>query len=263
LNGKPLAAEKASGRKFRRRMQIIFQDADGALDPRMKVQDLLLEPLRVHGLLNGKTKSAVARLMNMVNLAPELMNRYPHELSGGQRQRINIARAVCLDPEFLVADEPTASLDLLVQAQMLSLLKRIQSERRLGCLLISHDLHSIRRTADRVAVMYMGRTVEIGKTEDVFNQPSHPYTRALIDAALVGRLSDRRRGRRMVLKGDLLDSRRPARGCVFFGRCSQSRDVCSTDTPRERPVGPEHKVWCHQPDPGVSFLPNTIQATAP
>ena len=245
LDGKDLQAEKAAGRSFRRRVQIIFQDADGALDPRMKIRNLLLEPLKVHGLLNGNAGRAATELMDLVGLTPELLDRYPHELSGGQRQRIGIARAVCLNPDFLVADEPTASLDLLVQAQMLDLLRRIQQERGIGCLLISHHLSGLKRSADRLAVMYMGRLVEIGLVTNIFNRPAHPYTRALFDASALGLLAGKRRERPAVLGDDARDVRLPDAGCPLFKRCPWSLKVCAAKAPEVTTIGFEHKVWCH------------------
>lgn len=240
LNGTDLAAVNGHEREFRRRMQIIFQDSDGALDPKMKIRDLLFEPLRVHGLKNGRSRETVTRLMDLVKLAPELIDRYPQELSGGQRQRISIARAVCLNPEFLVADEPTASLDLLVQAQMLKLLRNIQMERSIGCLFISHNLNSVRRMADRVAVMYLGQLVEIGQTGDIFDQPAHPYTKALLASA-----PHAPRGRRMLLQGDVFNVPRPDEGCRFHPRCPQARAVCAKTSPTLINSRPGHQVRCH------------------
>jgi oligopeptide transport system ATP-binding protein len=240
LNGTELTFVNGHEREFRRRMQIIFQDSDGALDPKMKIRELLLEPLKVHGLKSGRSRESVTRLMELVKLTPELMDRYPHELSGGQRQRINIARAVCLNPEFLVADEPTASLDLLVQTQMLKLLRKIQLERRIGCLFISHNLNSIRRMADRVAVMYLGQLVEMGRTRDIFDQSAHPYTKALLASA-----PHTPQGRRMLLKGDLFNVPRPDEGCLFHPRCPQARAVCAKTAPTLKNCQPGHQIRCH------------------
>ena len=245
LNGDELTRGETKKREFRRRVQIIFQDSDGALDPRMKTRDLLLEPLKVHGLLNGDAPAALAGLMDLVNLTPELADRFPHELSGGQRQRISIARAVCLDPEFLAADEPTASLDLLVQAQMLGLIKKIQEKKKIGCLFISHDLNSVRRVTDRLALMYLGRLVETGRTDDVFNRPYHPYTKAMLAAAPVG-LSPVP-GRRILIDGDISNLRRPAKGCLFQPRCPRARDICAEVEPVKSEPRPDSLVWCHFP----------------
>ena len=247
LDGRDLTAVKGNQREFRRRMQIIFQDSDGALDPKMKIRNLLLEPLKVHGLLNGRSGETVTRLMDLVKLTPELIDRYPHELSGGQRQRISIARAVCLNPEFLVADEPTASLDLLVQTQMLKLLRKIQMERQIGCLFISHNLNSVRRMADRVAVMYLGQLVEIGQTRDIFDQPYHPYTKALLASAPQGIFAPQQR--RALLQGDLFNVPRPEAGCLFHPRCPQARVVCAKAAPALKNSRPGHQVRCH-------FVPN-------
>ena len=256
LDHQEVPSHKKIDRDFRKKVQIIFQDADGALDSKMRTRDLLLEPLKVHGLLNGDSARALNELMDLVNLTPELAERYPHELSGGQRQRISIARAVCLNPEFLVADEPTASLDLLVQSQMLNLLKKIQTERRIGCLFISHNLPSVRRMANRTALMYLGRIVEIGPTADIFERPAHPYTRAMLDAAPLDLLSEPEPGQRRLLQGDVFSQKRPAQGCLFQPRCPQALEICAIHAPEKKSPTPDHHVWCHF-DPvgaGKAFL---------
>ena len=226
---------------IRKRIQAIFQDADGTLNPRMKVFDLMMEPYRINGLNNGQGKKKVADLMEMVNITPDLLGRYPHELSGGQRQRIGIARAMALNPEFIVADEPAASLDLSVQAQMLDLMKKFQAEHDVGYLYISHNLKIVKLMADRVAVMYLGKLVEVGKTGDVFNCAKHPYTQALISAIPV---HNTRAGRkRILLKGDVPSPLNPPAGCRFSTRCPYCEKKCRTEEPIL--VGDKHIVACH------------------
>jgi oligopeptide/dipeptide ABC transporter ATP-binding protein len=243
LNGTNISSINGGIRTLRKNMQIIFQDADGALNPRMKVYDLLIEPLKVHRLVNEQRTDKVAELMEMVNLSHDLTERYPHELSGGQRQRIGIARAVSVNPEFIVADEAAASLDLLVQAQMLNLLKRLQSERGISCLFISHNLSIIRLIADTVAVMYLGRFVEIGKTKDIFNNAVHPYTQALLSA--VPSVDPLARPQKNMLKGEIPSPLRLPSGCRFHTRCSRSKDLCSQIAPEKRRISGSHWAWCH------------------
>jgi oligopeptide/dipeptide ABC transporter ATP-binding protein len=243
LNGTNISRINGDIRMLRKKMQIIFQDADGALNPRMRVSDLLIEPLKVHGLVNGQRTAQVAELMEMVNLPHDLTERYPHELSGGQRQRIGIARAISLNPEFIVADEAAASLDLLVQAQMLNLLKKLQSERGISCLFISHNLSIIRLIADRVAVMYLGRFVEIGKTKDIFSNAVHPYTQALLSAA--PRIDTLAQPQKKMLIGEIPSPLQPPIGCRFHPRCSRSHNRCSQTTPEKRLIGEGHWTWCH------------------
>jgi len=230
-------------RVLRRKMQIIFQDADGSLNPRMRVFDLLVEPLRVHGLLNGRGTEEVLRLLKLVNLTPDLLIRFPHELSGGQRQRIGIARAMALSPEFIVADEPAASLDLSVQAQILELMKRLQEEFGISCLLISHNLRMVKLMADRVAVMYLGRFVEVGDRERIFNGYVHPYTQALLSAALSADPVAKRK--RVVLRGEIPSPLDPPSGCRFHPRCPEAKAICSEVEPELREIETGHLVACH------------------
>ena len=229
-------------RVLRRKMQIIFQDADGSLNPRMRVFDLLVEPLRVHGLLNGRGNEEALRLLELVNLTPDLLIRFPHELSGGQRQRIGIARAMALSPEFIVADEPAASLDLSVQAQILELMKRLQEEFGISYLLISHNLRMVKLMADRVAVMYLGKFVEVGRVEEVFKRPAHPYTQALLSA--VPSLNPGGR-RRILLRGEPPSPINPPPGCRFHPRCPHAQDICRECEPELKKMSGAHLVACH------------------
>lgn len=228
-------------RDIRKRIQVIFQDADGTLNPRMKVFDLMLEPFRVHGLSNGHGKEMVNELIEMVNLTPDLLGRYPHELSGGQRQRIGIARAMALNPEFIVADEPAASLDLSVQAQILDLMRKFQAEHGIGYLYISHNLKIVKLMADKVAVMYLGKLVEVGRTNDVFNCAKHPYTQALISAIPI--LDPCAGRKRILLKGDIPSPLNPPAGCRFHTRCPYRMKRCMIEEPAL--VGDKHMVACH------------------
>lgn len=230
-------------RNFRRRVQIIFQDADGSLNHRMKVSDLVLEPLKVHHLIRGRGEEQVGKLMEMVNLTPDLLNRYPHELSGGQRQRIGIARAVALGPEVIVADEPAASLDLSVQAQMLELMQELQDRFGISYLFISHYLNIVRLMASRMAVMYLGKFVEVGGVKDVFDYPVHPYTRALLSA--VPSISMAGRQKRIVLAGEIPSPLNPPAGCRFHSRCPEAREICLEVEPELYEVTGGHLVACH------------------
>jgi len=237
-----LALKGRKLRTLRQRMQIIFQDADGSLNPRMRTRDLLLEPLRVHRRLDGKAAERLGEIMEMVNLTPDLADRYPHELSGGQRQRIGIARALSLAPDFIVADEAAASLDLLVQSQIVNLLERFRTERRTGYLYISHNLNLVRRIADRMAVMYLGKFVEMGPTEAIFTEPAHPYTDALL-ASVPTLAADRRPA---PLAGEPPSPLHLPSGCRFHPRCPRAQPLCARLEPELREIAPGHAVACHR-----------------
>lgn len=226
---------------LRKRIQAIFQDADGTLNHRMTVKDLLFEPFKIHKISSDLSIKRVEQLMEMVNLTPDLLCRYPHEISGGQKQRIGIARAMALNPEFIVADEPAASLDLSVQAQMLDLMKRFQSEHEISYLYISHNLKIVKLMANRVAVMYLGKIVEEGSTSDIFEFPQHPYTRALI-YSVPGR-NKRKKQDSMLLKGDMPSPINPPSGCRFHPRCAYCQNTCTIKEPIL--CGDGHKVACH------------------
>lgn len=241
FKGTDIAGMNEMPRDLRKKIQVIFQDADGTLNPRMRVFDLLIEPFRVHQMDNGQGKEKVAELIEMVNITPDLLGRYPHELSGGQRQRIGIARAMALSPEFIVADEPAASLDLSVQAQMLDLMKKFQAEQGIGYLFISHNLKVVKLMSDRVAVMYLGKLVEVGRTIDVFNSAKHPYTQALLSSVSV---LDARYGRkRILLEGDMPSPMNPPAGCRFNTRCPYREKRCMIEEPAL--IGDNHIVACH------------------
>ena len=225
-------------KKTRADMQIIFQDPYSSLNPRMPVGDIIGEGLRVHGMSNrSEREKTVQYFLSVVGLRKEWVRRYPHEFSGGQRQRIGIARALALDPRLVVCDEAVSALDVSVQAQILQLLRRLQRERGLSYLFVSHDLSVMRQIADRIAVMYLGQIVEIADTEELFTHPRHPYTQALLSAAPVADPQVERTRRRVVLPGDPPSPVDPPSGCRFRTRCPLSRAECSHDRPPLEPMG--------------------------
>jgi len=225
----------------REKMQIIFQDPYSSLNPRMTIRDIIGEPLYINGIV-GKDEidGRVEDLLRTVGLNPEHMKRYPHEFSGGQRQRICIARALGLNPEFLVLDEPTSALDVSVQAQVLNMLQDLQSERHLTYLLITHDMGVVKYIAHRIAVMYLGEIVEMGDKNDVFSEPLHPYTQALLSAIPVPDPKSKRK--RIILSGDIPSPVNPPAGCRFHTRCPKVMDVCRKEKPPLK--GDRHSVAC-------------------
>jgi oligopeptide/dipeptide ABC transporter ATP-binding protein len=240
-----LGASSAELKKLRKQMQIVFQNPYASLDPRMTVAQIVAEPLEVHGVARGADlKDRVHKLLKLVGLSDEMANRYPHEFSGGQRQRIGIARALALRPKLIVADEPVSALDVSVQAQILNLLIDLRSEFNLTYLLVAHNLDVVRYISDRIAVMYLGRIVEIGECADVYSMPLHPYTQALISAAPVPD-PDYDRTNRIVLQGDLPSPANPPSGCRFHTRCPIARDNCKVDDPVLREIVPGHFAACH------------------
>jgi oligopeptide/dipeptide ABC transporter ATP-binding protein len=245
VRGRDLAALPARElRALRREMQPVFQDPYDSLNPRMRVRQILAEPARVHrvGPPPGRT---VPELLDLVNLSPDYAGRFPHELSGGQRQRIAIARAIALDPRFVVCDEPVSALDVSVQAQVVNLLMRLQRELGLAYLFISHDLALVRYLAQETAVMYLGRIVERGPTAALFANPRHPYTQLLLAAVPRPRV-DRERAARPLPKGDLPSPLDRPPGCVFSSRCPLATDRCRTEVPELREVGdPARLAACH------------------
>jgi oligopeptide transport system ATP-binding protein len=241
IEGRDIAGLDRAGRLgLRRRAQIVLQDAAASLSPRFTVARLIAEPLRIHGMAQARMAPLVERL----GLAA-LLARYPHELSGGQAKRVALARALVLEPKLLVADEPTAGLDISVQGEMLNLLARLRERLGLGLLLVSHDLAVIRRVSDRIAVLYLGRIVETGPTRAVFRQPAHPYSAGLIASTPV--IDPERRQRRRALDGELPSPFAPPPGCAFHPRCPQARELCRRVTPTPAAVGEDRAASCHFP----------------
>lgn len=240
------ALDEAKMRALRKNIQIVFQDPYASLNPRMRVKDILSEPLRAHNF--GTSQQIEARckeLLDMVGLRPHLINHYPHQFSGGQRQRIGIARALANNPEFIVCDEAVSALDVSIQAQVLNLLKDLQEQLQLTYLFITHDLSVVRQFADRVGVMFLGRLVEVGTTEEIFTNPQHPYTQFLISA--VPRADPHQRNRvRPLLKGDIPSPMNLPSGCRFHTRCPYVQDICRSSEPVLDSHG-GHRAACHFP----------------
>ena len=232
---------------LRREMQVIFQDPYSSLNPRMTVGAIVGEPLLVHGLAKGaERESRVKELLAAVGLKPDHMKRYPHEFSGGQRQRIGVARALALDPQLIVCDEPVSALDVSIQAQVINLLEDLQGEFGLTYLFIAHDLSVVRHIADRVAVMYLGKIAELSTTETLFTTPKHPYTEALMSAVPVP--DPDWNVERILLEGDVPSPVDPPPGCYFHPRCHYAKDICKTEAPAYRDLGDLHFVTCHFAD---------------
>ena len=236
--------DKKSLKPLRREMQIIFQDPYSSLNPRMTVGDIVGEPLVVHRVTRGREKEErVTELLQAVGLKPEHMRRYPHEFSGGQRQRIGIARALALDPQLIVCDEPVSALDVSIQAQVLNLLEDLQEQFHLTYLFIAHDLSVVKHISDRVAVMYLGKIVELAETEELFTHPLHPYTEALLSAVPVP--DPDYEAERIILQGDVPSPVNPPPGCYFHPRCPYAKDICSQAAPEFQDYGAHHFAACH------------------
>ncbi|MFD1984352.1 ABC transporter ATP-binding protein [Mesorhizobium newzealandense] len=248
FDGEELIGLKAAERKsYLRRMTMMFQDPVGSLSPRLTVQSLLIEPSRIHGVSTRDRGAEAERLLRMVGLPADFGRRYPHQLSGGQARRVGVARALALNPDLIIADEPTAGLDVSVQGEVLNLLARLQDELGIAILIITHNLNVVRHMADRMAIMYLGRIVEIGSTQDIFDQPRHPYTQALISAnpvpdpdAVLNRIE---------IKGEVPSMLRRPSGCEFHTRCQYAQDICSRVFPRDADSSddPAHSFKCHFP----------------
>ncbi|MGE7184377.1 ABC transporter ATP-binding protein [Peribacillus sp. NPDC006672] len=229
---------------IRREIQMIFQDPYASLNPRMKVEELIGEPLAIHGISKGKERrKRVEDLLKLVGLSPEHITRFPHEFSGGQRQRIGIARALALNPKFIVCDEPISALDVSIQAQVVNLLKELQKEMGLTYLFIAHDLSMVKYISDRILVMYLGRMMELSDSDSLTKDPLHPYTQALLSAVPIPDPTIKRE--RVVLKGDVPSPINPPSGCVFRTRCPKAMEICSSTAPEWKEQKPGHFVACH------------------
>ena len=240
------AISKRELRKQRPQMQMIFQDPQDSLNPRMTVGSIISEPLLEHQNLHAKQRQErVEYLLKSVGLDPNVTNRYPHEFSGGQRQRIGIARALALSPDFIVCDEPIAALDVSIQAQVINLLEDLQEEFGLTYLFISHDLSMIRHIADRVAVMYLGRIVEIAPSQELYSRPTHPYTKALLSAVPLHDPVLEKKRKRTILSGDVPSPADPPSGCHFSTRCPVAEDNCFKIAPEWKEISSSHRVACH------------------
>jgi oligopeptide/dipeptide ABC transporter ATP-binding protein len=245
LNGQDITRlGKAAMRPHRRQMQIIFQDPFSSLNPRMSAGDIVGEPLQVHGIARGKEQeNLVAALFDQVGLRRQQMRSFPHEFSGGQRQRICIARALALNPQLIVGDEPVSALDVSIQAQVINLMMDLQREKNLSYLFIAHDLAVVEHISHRIAIMYLGRIVEYADKETVFKNPLHPYTEALLAAVPVP--NPRVKRKKHHLQGDVPSPINPPAGCTFHTRCPYAEARCKLDKPALRQVGPSHHVACH------------------
>jgi len=243
-------------KELRRRLQIVFQDPGGSMNPRMSVRSIIAEPLIVNGLADGaELTKKVSELLTIVGLKPNHMTRFPHEFSGGQKQRIALARALSLDPEFILLDEPTSALDVSVQAQVLNLLDSIQKERGLTFIFITHSLNVVNHISDRVAVMYLGKIVEIAETDELFANPAHPYTHALLSAIPQPSVEENQK-QRIVLSGDVPSPANPPSGCSFHTRCPIAVEgKCDVDEPELEAIIGGHKVACHFPVEAGGSLP--------
>jgi oligopeptide/dipeptide ABC transporter ATP-binding protein len=231
-------------RSLRKQMQLIFQDPYSCLNPRMTVNQILSDPMDVHGLYPGRRRrDRLAFLLETVGLSPDQGRRYPHEFSGGQRQRIGIARALALDPELIIGDEPVSALDVSIQAQIINLLMRLKQEFNLSLIIISHDLAVVEYLCDRIIVMYLGKIVEAADFATLYREASHPYTRTLLSAIPVP--DPFRTPQRIILKGDVPSPINPPTGCRFHTRCPEKMDVCASEEPEIRRLGAGHEVACH------------------
>ena len=239
-----LELPKKEMRRFRKRMQIIFQDPYASLNPREKVRTVIGHALALHSIGTPESRrERAAELVEQVGLSPDQLDRFPHEFSGGQRQRVGIARALAVNPDFLVADEPVSALDVSIQAQVINLLSDLKDQLDLTMLFIAHDLAVVEHICDRVAVMYLGKIMELAPSSSLYNNPNHPYTEALLSAVPVPEPGHQQK--RTVLSGDIPSAINPPSGCVFRSRCPRAEAICATETPELKQIGPDHFSACH------------------
>lgn len=245
--GDVFSTDRACKAETRRQMQMIFQDPYASLNPRMTVGDIVGEPIDIHKLTKNKKlrQERVHHLLNLVGLNPEHGNRYPHEFSGGQRQRVGIARALAVEPKFIVCDEPISAVDVSIQAQIVNTLEQLQEELHLTFLFIAHDLSMVKYISNRVAVMYLGKIVEINKSSELYAHPLHPYTKALLSAVPIADPPLERQRQRILLEGDVPSPINPPSGCCFHTRCNRTIPICKEITPAMEDLGNGHLVACH------------------
>ncbi len=243
-----VAADRATLRELRQKVQVIFQDPYSSLNPRMKVGDIIAEPIKVHGLIHdpAKRRARVRELLELCGLSARMAERYPHEMSGGQRQRVGIARALSLEPRFIVCDEPVSALDVSIQAQVINLLEDLRAEFDLTYLFIAHDLSVVRHLCHRVAVMYLGRIVELAECDALYDTPTHPYTKALLEAVPVPDPEVEAGRAHHIVKGEVPSPINPPSGCVFHPRCAQATPACRSEVPELSEVRPGHWVACSE-----------------
>jgi oligopeptide transport system ATP-binding protein len=232
---------------YRRKMQIIFQDPASSLNPRMTVAEIVAEPIDIHGLAKDKDerKQKIDRLLSMVGFNSDHANRYPHEFSGGQQQRIGIARALAVEPEFIVCDEPVSALDVSIQSQIVNMLEDMQKDLKLTYLFISHDISVVRHISKRIGVMYLGNMVELAESLELYRKPLHPYTKALLSAVPIADPKTTRERKRMILKGEIPNPLNLPPGCAFSSLCPQAKDICREKAPELKEFSPGHEAACH------------------